>query len=169
MTCELARPLLPLIPVGSVQITLSTRIERSTELTTWMRRPSKSQQAADLARWFLLSPYFKFGFQLMVGIWPISLIIFIRAINWPRVCLAATLYVVNMLMISQDATRGGRLVGAVVLLGPAWVAIIFAGLLVRCISTRSHRITEFVRTTPEMEPTDSSTLPVSSCSPGDIV
>ena len=62
---------------------------------------------------------------------PIAMIIFIHRINWPRACLSATLYVVNMLMISQDATRGGRLVGAVVLLGPAWVAIIFAGLLVR--------------------------------------
>ncbi len=58
------------------------------------------------------------------------MIIFIHKINWPRACLSATLYVVNMLMISQDQTRGGRLVGAVVLLGPAWVAIIFAGLLV---------------------------------------
>ena len=32
-------------------------------------RPSKSQQALDLATWFLLSPHFKFGFQLMIGIW----------------------------------------------------------------------------------------------------
>ena len=53
-----------------------------------------------------------------------------RPLSYPRACLSATLYVVNMLMISQDATRGGRLVGAVVLLGPAWVAIIYAGLLV---------------------------------------
>ena len=53
-----------------------------------------------------------------------------RPLYYQRVCLSATLYVVNMLMISQDATRGGRLVGAVVLLGPAWVAIVFAGLLV---------------------------------------
>ena len=85
-----------------------------------------------MVRWFLLSPYFKWGFQLMVGIWPISMIIFIRRISWPRVCLSATLYVVNMLMISQDATRGGRLSGAVILLGPAWIAITFAGTLVRC-------------------------------------
>lgn len=51
-------------------------------------------------------------------------------------CLSATLYVVNMLLISMDATRGGRLVGAVVLLGPAWVAITFAGLLVSTLHAR---------------------------------
>ena len=144
-------------------------------------RPTGGQRALNCARWFLLSESFQYAAQLMVGIFPISFLIFIRypvslharsrcaptpavrmcllpparvvseahepcrPLYYQRVCLSATLYVVNMLMISQDATRGGRLVGAVVLLGPAWVAIVFAGLLVGTLCARAVPVVQPVR------------------------
>ena len=53
-----------------------------------------------------------------------------RQLNWPRACLAATFYVIALLLACQDMTRGGRLLGAAVLLGAAWFGAVLAGLLV---------------------------------------
>jgi hypothetical protein len=53
-----------------------------------------------------------------------------RQLNWPRACLAATFYVIALLLACQDMTRGGRLLGAAVLLGSAWFGAVLAGLLV---------------------------------------
>ena len=53
-----------------------------------------------------------------------------RKLNWPRACLAATFYVIALLLACQDMTRGGRLLGAAVLLGAALFGALLAGLLV---------------------------------------
>ena len=73
-----------------------------------------------------------------------------RQLNWPRACFAATLYVIALLLACQDATRGGRLLGAAVLLGGTWTGALLAGLLVwlanhpgslqRVCSTRGRRL-----------------------------
>ena len=53
-----------------------------------------------------------------------------RHLNWPRACFAATLYVIALMLACQDTTRGGRLLGAAVLLGGTWTGALLAGVLV---------------------------------------
>lgn len=53
-----------------------------------------------------------------------------RSIFWKNMCLSATLYIVGMVLIAQDANVGGRLVGAAFLLGPAIVGTLWGGIIV---------------------------------------
>ena len=51
--------------------------------------------------------------------------------RFPLDCLAATLYVVTSLLISQSNNIGDKFLGAVSAIGPSWAGAIAAGIAVR--------------------------------------
>ena len=51
--------------------------------------------------------------------------------RFPQDCLAATLYVVASLLISQSNNIGDKFLGAVSVIGPSWAGAVAAGIAVR--------------------------------------
>ena len=49
-------------------------------------------------------------------------------------CLAATLYVVTSLLISQSDNIGDKFIGAAAVIGPTWAGAVAAGISVGCSS-----------------------------------
>ena len=55
--------------------------------------------------------------------------------RFPQDCLAATLYVVASLLISQSNNIGDKFLGAVSVIGPSWAGAAAAGIAVRQFSS----------------------------------
>ena len=55
--------------------------------------------------------------------------------RFPQDCLAATLYVVASLLISQSNNIGDKFLGAVCVIGPSWAGAVAAGIAVRQFSS----------------------------------
>ena len=55
--------------------------------------------------------------------------------RFPQDCLAATLYVVASLLISQSNNIGDKCLGAVSVIGPSWAGAVVAGIAVRQFSS----------------------------------
>lgn len=59
-----------------------------------------------------------------------ALFALVPRMRFSQACLAATLYLVCSLLISQSNTLGDRFLGCVGLIGPAWLGAISAGCAV---------------------------------------
>ncbi len=76
------------------------------------------------------------GLQLAVGQFGVSLFPLVPRMRFSQDCLAATLYLVCSLLISQSNNMGDRFIGCVLLIGPASLAAVIGGCVVSLLSLR---------------------------------
>eukprot|EP00877_Chromochloris_zofingiensis_P010507 jgi/Chrzof1/570/Cz01g20240.t1 len=99
--------------------------------------PDDAKQATQFQHWkprwfdrfrtYLLSANIQLGLQLAAGVFVVALFTFVRPMNIPLACLAATLFFVVMVMMSIDNHIGTRIFAACCLVGPVWLGAIIAG------------------------------------------
>ncbi|PNH05906.1 hypothetical protein TSOC_007795 [Tetrabaena socialis] len=77
------------------------------------RRPARRSAAAD----FILSPSFQCAAQLTVGMLVVCLFTFVKEMQFIQSCLAATLYIVCSVLVSQDNHVGTKLLGCAMVCG----------------------------------------------------
>lgn len=70
------------------------------------------------------------GLQLAVGQFGVSLFPLVPRMRFSQDCLAATLYLVCSLLISQSNNMGDKFIGCVSLIGPALLAAVIGGCVV---------------------------------------
>ncbi len=100
----------------------------------------KSGSPAYLDSW-LLHVYFNLaGLQLAVGQFGVSLFPLVPRMRFSQDCLAATLYLVCSLLISQSNNMGDKILGCASLIGPAWLGAIFGGCVVRMLHNDASHV-----------------------------
>ncbi|CAL8463925.1 g3460 [Coccomyxa elongata] len=87
---------------------------------------------------FLLTDHFRTGLQLAVGQFGVSLFPLVPRMHFSQDCLAATLYLVCSLLISQSNNMGDKILGCASLIGPAWLGAIFGGCVVSLAVATQH-------------------------------
>ncbi|KAG2431911.1 hypothetical protein HXX76_009402 [Chlamydomonas incerta] len=78
---------------------------------------------------FLLSPLFQCAVQLTVGMFIVCLFTFVNKMRFLQSCLAATLYVVASVLVSQDGHVGTKLLGCAMVCG----SVLWGSTLAGCV------------------------------------
>ncbi|KXZ50620.1 hypothetical protein GPECTOR_15g303 [Gonium pectorale] len=98
-----------------------------------VRPPPRAPSLASQASAFIISPLFQCAMQLTLGTIIICLFVFVRPMRFVQSCLAATLYVVASLLVSQDNHVGTKLLGCAMLCGSVLWGAVLAGCVVSLV------------------------------------